>query len=303
LFLHQNPYLLKKLIIPHLAFAAHDPTIGNCNYNKAWAPHQLGTYPIAYCMGQEDMPVEETANIILMLAKIAQLTGNLDEVFPTYWPLLLSWGEYLTTVLPDPGDQLCTDDFEGPSPHNANLAVKGIVGLGAMSQLCALVGNTTCANNFKQLAIKNAQQWVQLALDKDSSHYKLAYDNSNTWSLKYNLVYQKFLNLDLFSNSDVIQKELDYYLTSQLNKYGIPLDNRATFTKLDWSMWVATLAENNQQFQTIVNRIYNFAHESPSRVPLTDWYQTTTGTVQGFQARTVLGALFSKILLVEDSVA
>ncbi len=38
--------------------------------------------------------------------------------------LLMQWGDYMVASLPDPGDQLCTDDFEGPSPHNVNLAAK-----------------------------------------------------------------------------------------------------------------------------------------------------------------------------------
>jgi len=297
LFLHQNPSLLKKLIIPHLAYAAHDPTLGGCNYGQAWAPHQLGTYPVAYCMGQEDMPVEETGNIILMLAKIAQLSNNLDEIMPQYWPLISSWGTYLVSTLPDPGDQLCTDDFEGPSPHNANLAVKGIIALAAMGQICQFVGNSTLAKFYSDAATNYASQWSKLALDSDKAHFRLSYDKANTWSLKYNIVYQKFLKLETFS-SNIIDMEVSYYLAQHANTYGIPLDNRAVFTKLDWSMWVAAMA-TDAQFQTIVAKIYKFANESPDRVPLTDWYDTVSGKVTGFRARTVLGALFAKILISE----
>ena len=38
--------------------------------------------------------------------------------------MLITWGDYIVASLPDPGDQLCTDDFEGESPHNVNLAAK-----------------------------------------------------------------------------------------------------------------------------------------------------------------------------------
>ena len=38
--------------------------------------------------------------------------------------LLKIWADYIVASLPNPGNQLCTDDFEGPSPHNVNLAAK-----------------------------------------------------------------------------------------------------------------------------------------------------------------------------------
>ena len=38
--------------------------------------------------------------------------------------LLSTWANDTVASLPDPGNQLCTDDFEGPSPHNVNLAAK-----------------------------------------------------------------------------------------------------------------------------------------------------------------------------------
>ena len=38
--------------------------------------------------------------------------------------LLIGWGNFIEASLPDPGDQLCTDDFEGKTAHNVNLAAK-----------------------------------------------------------------------------------------------------------------------------------------------------------------------------------
>ena len=43
---------------------------------------------------------------------------------PGHRDVLITWGDYIVDSLPDPGDQLCTDDFEGKSPHNVNLAAK-----------------------------------------------------------------------------------------------------------------------------------------------------------------------------------
>jgi hypothetical protein len=93
----------------------------------------------------------------------------------------------------------------------------------------------------------------------------------------------------------VAQKEIAYYLTKQ-NQYGLPLDNRRTYTKLDWILWTATLAGNQSDFEKIVSPAYQFANDSESRVPLTDWYDTVTAKQQGFQARSVVGGLFVKML-------
>jgi len=102
------------------------------------------------------------------------------------------------------------------------------------------------------------------------------------------------LGLNLFP-PDVARKEIAFYLTRQ-NKYGLPLDNRRAYTKLDWILWTATLAENQFDFENIVSPAYQFANDSESRVPLTDWYDTVTAKQQGFQARSVVGGLFVKML-------
>ena len=292
-FLLFNPDLLRAMLTPILDYA------NTSHWRFPFAPHDLGTYPL--CNGQvygggersevDQMPVEECGNMLILVAALTQVDGD-TQYAEKYWPLLALWADYLREEGLDPENQLCTDDFAGHLAHNVNLSLKAIMGLGSFAGLCEKTGRAEEAAAYRRTAQTMADEWVQMASDGD--HYRLAFDKPGTWSQKYNLVWDTLLGLHLFS-PEVARKEVAYYKTKQ-NVYGLPLDSRSDYTKLDWIVWTATLAEDPADFAALTEPLYAWADETPARVPLTDWYWTTDGKKAGFQARSVVGGLYIPLL-------
>ena len=292
-FLFLNPDLLKATMTP----------VMNYSMMKRWkfpfAPHDLGTYPLAngqvYGGGERteenQMPVEESGNLLILSYAIAKADGNANYT-SRYWPSLEKWANYLKEKGLDPENQLCTDDFAGHLAHNVNLSLKAIIALGCYSKLCGMLGKQQEAKQYWKIATGFAREWQTMAIDGD--HYKLAFDRAGTWSQKYNLVWDTILDLNLFPK-EIAKKEIEYYKTKQ-NQFGLPLDNRKDYTKTDWLFWTATLADNRNDFEQFISRAYDFVNQTPNRVPLTDWYDTKTAAQVGFQARPVIGGVFIKML-------
>jgi hypothetical protein len=300
IFLLFNPRLLEAQILPVLRYAA----LPN-RWKFPFAPHDLGQYPLAngqeYGGGEEteddQMPVEESGNLLILVDALAQTEGN-TALAETYWPQLTRWADYLKQHGMDPENQLSTDDFAGHLAHNTNLSIKAIDALAAYADLARLLHHDAEAKEFGQLARQYAERWVQVAREGD--HYKLAFTSTGTWSQKYNLVWDDLLGFHLFPPA-VRQTELNFYRT-KLNRFGLPLDSRADYTKLDWEIWTATLTADPAEFQAVLDPVYRWTLETTSRVPLTDWYDTKTGVQKGFQARSVVGGVFIKAM-ADKSVA
>lgn len=322
LFLLYNTEYVKGMMRQIFKFAACDA------WEYDFAPHDVGRYPYAWgqVYGLNDqkkesfdgscgaifppfyqfpkgsdifdfryqMPVEECGNMLVMAAAVCMLDESAAFAEP-YMEVLKQWTEYLLEYGADPGEQLCTDDFAGHLSHNANLSVKALVGIEAYARLAEQLGRSEEAAQYHEKAKEMAASWEERAASGD--HYVLAFGNPESWSLKYNMVWDKFFGSKLFSQ-EVYEKELAYYRKKR-NSYGTPLDSRRDYTKSDWIAWCAAMADSKEQTEALLNPIADYLENTNTRVPFSDWYETVTGDYCHFIARSVQGGIFMPILMAE----
>ena len=292
LFLLYNPELVRGMMRPVFRFARSDM------WDYDFAPHDVGVYPQVTCQvysygslgGQ--MPVEECGNMIVMAAAEAIASGD-TSFAEQNMDLLETWVKYLVKHGYDPENQLCTDDFAGHLAHNCNLSLKAISGIAGLGLIYKMLGRKADYNRMMKLARDMALDWEKRASNGDGS-YRLAFDQVGSWSMKYNIVWDKLWGTNIMPVS-VLESEFASY-RRHTNRYGMPLDVRATYTKSDWLVWTATLAQNRDAFEDFVKPLWDNYNSTLSRVVLTDWYDTVTADQIGFRHRSVQGGLFIKLL-------
>ena len=315
LFLMYCPELVRGMLRPIFRFARMPV------WTYDFAPHDVGRYPIltgqvygarqrakhqamgiahppyylypatadAYLLHRQ-MPVEESADMLLMVASCGKADGdytlakeNLD--------LLEQWCRYLQEFGNDPGEQLCTDDFAGHLAHNVNLSAKAILGIAAFGQILQALGQEEKAEAYFRQAKEMMESWLVRA---DAGGYtRLAFGGSG-WSMKYNLVWDRLLGLDLIPDT-FYEKEIASYLP-RMERYGLPLDSRAPYSKTDWILWTAAMAPE-EDFPKFVAPVADYLRQTDTRVPFSDYCDTETGRYEKFIARSVQGGLFMPLLM------
>lgn len=297
LFLLYNPELVCGMLNPIFRYADME------QWPFPYAPHDVGQYPLAngqvygynrkgrFMDHHYQMPVEECGNMLLCVAAVCRAKGDLSYA-EAHRKILTQWADCLVDFGWDPENQLCTDDFAGHLAHNCNLSIKGILGIAAWGDLLVKMGDTEAGEKYIQVAKKYAKEMETAAWDGD--HYRLAFDRPASWSIKYNLVWDRLLHLGIF-DPKVAETEVAYYKT-KINAYGLPLDSRSDYTKSDWQMWSVCLTDDAEYRNAIIEAMWEMLCVTPDRVPFTDWYYTSVPNQRGFQNRTVQGGLFFPLL-------
>ncbi len=299
--LMMSPTLARATLAPILIYGSHP------RWKWPFSPHDVGKYPLgvkqSYGKGENGkdetllMPVEECGNMLICLGALSQYEGNADYA-TEWWPTVTKWAEYLARFGYDPGSQLCTDDFAGHLAHNANLSIKAIIAIACYAEMSKMRGEADAAAKYRAMAEEMAAKWCTCAKGGRLGAHKLALSGGHapqdTWSQKYNLVWDRLLGLGLFP-PEVAAAEMCAYRRLLLS-YGLPLDSRLNYTKADWTIWSATITGCKDDFEALVAPLYRFVDETPDRIPFSDWYWADNGRFRGFIARSVVGGLFLPML-------
>jgi hypothetical protein len=297
-WVYADPGYLGLLLEPLLAYAETG------GWPKTFAEHDLGSsYPVAsgHNNGQEeDMPVEESGNMLIMSAAYLQQVPSAARAFATaHYKILKQWADYLAANLPDPGFQNQTDDFAGPIAHSVNLALKGIIAVAAMSQIATAAGNAADAASYQAKAAQFISYWRSHAQDPSEAHLDLTYSGSGggdgTWGTTYNGFADRLLGTGLLPSS-VLAGQAAWY-ASVSNLFGLPLQVPHSYAKSDWELFTAAWLSGYPVKQQLIEQVYTYANTTPSRVPFSDLYDTITGQQAAFQARPVQGGIFALLAL------
>lgn len=296
-WIYADPGYLALLLTPLLSYAESG------HWPEQFAPHDLGSaYPVASAHndgGGENMPVEESGNMLIMAAAYIQRATSGAAFAKSHYTVLKQWADYLVANLPDPGYQNQTDDFAGSIAHSVNLALKGIVAVAAMGKIAAVAGNTADAQQYANSAKQFMTYWTTNAQDPSAAHLDLTYSGDDggdgTWGTTYNGFADSLLGTGLVPESVTAEQAAWYESVSNL--FGLPLQVPHSYAKSDWEMFTAAWLRDYPVSKQLIEQVYTYANTTPSRVPFSDLYDTISGNQVAFQARPVQGGMFALLAL------
>lgn len=295
-FLALNPELSKAMLIPVLNYASSP------RWPYDYTPRNLGLYPFATGQGFGTTmldgipePVEDIGNMLIMLTALAKWQGN-AKFAESWWTTVSKWTAYLIANGLDSENTLSAREFGLHSCH-ADQVLQAIIGIGGYARLCELAGKREEAAKHRTIARDFASKWTEMA--KEDGRAREFYHPPMWWGLKHNLIWDRVLGLNLIPES-VGDQEIEWMLKVQSDPYGPPINTGTESGLIDWSLWGIASARDRKDFESLLKPIFRYAHETPTRAPLAEWFDTAKGTQRGDKASPAVGGIFIKLLSDPD---
>ncbi|KLO15829.1 hypothetical protein SCHPADRAFT_888243 [Schizopora paradoxa] len=294
LFIYLNPDIVGMVLRPLLE-AQDDPL-----YTLPYAAQNLGTkFPTATIQNsQHNLGIEQSGNMLIMTLAHAQAMGD-GSIIGQHYFLLKIWAEYLVENSMNPGSQQTSIADGITSPNQTNLALKGILGIGAMARMSNFSGIPTDEARYQGISQSYMQQWLSLSVSSDKTHLLGNFGNETSSGVIYNLFADKLLQLGLVPQA-INDMQSSFYgnqLTSR--QFGLSLDSaNPTLGRVDWTMLAASVVSNNDIQTQMISQVHAYAWNAAIRSgPLSTVYDPTAGTPRGGSNSPALGAIFSLLAL------
>ncbi|EKM54239.1 uncharacterized protein PHACADRAFT_257947, partial [Phanerochaete carnosa HHB-10118-sp] len=235
-------------------------------WTQPYSPRHIGlSYPNA--TGDpttHDQGVEQSGNMLIMTLAHARATGD-GSLISTYYRLLKRWADYLVNnTSPLPAGQISADP--GPRPNSTNLAIKGIIAIGAMSQMSVAMDQQQDAQHYSSKAQAHANTWKSLALSSDNHILSNFGDPGSSWALEYNLYADKWLGTGLVDDS--VYSSETTFVQSLLGSYpnGLPIDNDSDADgNTAWTLFTAMTMNDVSVQGSLVDYVWNIISKNETR--------------------------------------
>ncbi|KAK7038989.1 hypothetical protein VNI00_010381 [Paramarasmius palmivorus] len=240
-------------------------------------------------------------NALRQIEGMAKFTGD-TYLLSTYYDVLKQWAETLIQRSLTP--HLSFSDSEQASVNSTNLAVKGILGIHAMADICYALGKDDDAKIYLNTATSYAQKWRDLAWSSD--HFSSSYGQSSRWSMVYNLYADKLLGKNV-ATQEMLSAQGRFYtrLSAQGDRYGLPFDSDTPHTAMShWTMFTAGALADTAMRDDLVRMVHVKASDRSPRLesgvfPTT--YYTNSGSMISGSASPAQGAMFALLALGLES--
>ncbi|KLO08004.1 DUF1793-domain-containing protein [Schizopora paradoxa] len=284
MYLYLNPALGGYLLQPLLV--AQDTT----SYTQPYAAQGLdANYPNATIENvSHNFGIEQSGNMIIMLLAHLQATGD-GSLVNQHYTLIKGWADYVVQNSLNPGPQQASHSDAISAVNQTNLALKGIIGIGAMAKISRFVGMNSDASSYASTAQSYIGQWQNLTISQDKTRLLTSFGSDSSAGLIYNLYADKLLQLGLVPSS-VYDLQTSYYITQLASsKLGIPLDTKnPTYTRADWMMFAAAAVTDSSLQSSLIALVHSYAFTAPTmNTPISPLYDPTTGNSPGGANRSV----------------
>ena len=315
-----NADMLAYAIAPALYLMGPESPV---KFSQNCAFHSMGKWPVVDLgNGGCSMPLESTGDIVLMTAGVVQARNGSMDVAEHYMPLFRKYVGFLQQQLPFPPFQDMTDDFSHAPGNLTNLALKGILSLGAIGYFESLVGNTSGAQALYAMAQQYGDGFVSMGFVQGppSPHFKFIYNDTwdDSYGLMYNALWARLLGLEWIIPNFYPLFNTHYQFLSTITTNATwcpPLSSMEHDSKWDWLVNTASLMFSNASTSVdseyvppaptawsnqVFDQLYFFANTTSSRFPLTDHPECTgpfPPAAAADRARPVLGAFYGPVLV------